>query len=52
MCYVDAVIDEFDGQLSLQDIYHMTYKELGYMRKHREKMNKEKGPQLKDIRVN
>lgn len=52
MGYVDSVLDEFDGQLSLQDIYHMTYKEIGYMRKHRAALKKKKGPSLKDIRVN
>lgn len=49
MCYIDNVLDEFDGQLSLDDIYHMTYKEIGYMRKHRRKLNKEKGPKIKGL---
>ena len=29
-------LDLFDGQLSLDDIKNSTYKELGYLRKHRE----------------
>ena len=32
---VDDILFEFRGQLSIQDIYHMTYKELGYLREHR-----------------
>lgn len=35
MAFVDDVLDEFDGQLTYQDIYQMTYKELGYLRMHR-----------------
>lgn len=38
MAFVDSVLYEFKGQLSLQDIYGMTYKELGYLRNHREKI--------------
>ena len=49
MSYVNIVLDEFDGQLSINDIYHMTYKEIGYLRKHREELNKKKQPDLKDI---
>ena len=51
MEYVDKVLDEFNGQLSINDIYHMTYKELGYLRKHRQKINeaRSKNPTLKDI---
>ena len=49
MSYVDLVLDEFDGQLSINDIYHMTYKEIGYLRKHREELNKKKQPSMKDI---
>ena len=30
------MLDLFDGQLSLDDIKNSTYKELGYMKKHRE----------------
>lgn len=47
MEYVDTILDEFDGQLSYDDICHMTYKEIGYLRLHRAKLKKEKGPQLK-----
>lgn len=35
--YVDDVLEEFDGQLSYTDIFHMTYKEIGYMMAHRKK---------------
>lgn len=35
MGYVADVLEEFNGQLSVDEIYHMTYKELGYLRKHR-----------------
>ena len=43
MAYVNDVLDEFDGQLSKDDIYAMTYKELGYLRRHRKETNKRKG---------
>lgn len=36
------MLDLFDGQLSLSDIYNSTYKELGYLRKHRETLKKSK----------
>ena len=49
MFYIDEVLDEFDGQLSINDIYHMTYKEIGYLRKHRAELKKARGPQLKDM---
>lgn len=42
MNYVDDILDEFSGQLTIDQIYHMTYKELGYLRKHRQKLNKQK----------
>ena len=42
MAYVDDILDEFSGQISINDIYHMTYKELGYLRKHRRELNKKK----------
>lgn len=35
MGLVDDVLYEFKGQLRLEDIYHMTYKELTYLREHR-----------------
>ena len=38
MAMVDEILFEFRGQLSLDDIYHMSYKELGYLREHRRKM--------------
>lgn len=40
MAFVNKVLDEFSGQLSVQDIYQMTYKELGYLRRHREELIK------------
>ena len=49
MSYVDIVLDEFGGQLSLNDIYSMTYKEIGYLRKHRQELNKQKQPKINDI---
>lgn len=36
------MLDLFDGQLSLSDIYNSTYKELGYLRKHREALKTRK----------
>jgi len=42
MGYVDEVLEEFQGQLSIEDIYHMTYKEIGYLRKHRQMIIKAK----------
>lgn len=38
MGFVDEVLWEFKGQLTFNDIYHMTYKELGYLRRHRQKI--------------
>ena len=34
--YVVNTLELFRGQLTLQDIYNSTYKELGYLRKFRE----------------
>lgn len=42
MAYADEILEEFQGQLSINDIYHMTYKELGYLRKHRQLIIKAK----------
>lgn len=39
MAFVDDVLDEFDGQLRYQDIFNMTYKELGYLRQHRKEFH-------------
>jgi len=51
MAFVDTVLDEFNGQLSKNDIYTMTYKELEYLRKHRQKIReaKAKNPSLGDL---
>lgn len=35
MGLVDDVLYEFKGQLRLEDIYSLTYKELNYLREHR-----------------
>ena len=35
---VDEILFEFRGQLRIEDIYRMTYKELGYLREHRREM--------------
>jgi len=35
---VDEVLHEFRGELRIEDIYKMTYKELGYLREHRRLM--------------
>ena len=42
MAMVDDVLYEFKGQLSLDEIYHMTYKELGYLREHRRERLKDR----------
>ena len=51
MNFCDTVLDEFNGQLRLEDIYKMTYKELEYLRKHRAKIReaKAKNPSLGDL---
>ena len=38
MAMIDEVLFEFRGQLTISDIYNMTYKELGYLREHRREM--------------
>ena len=49
--YIDQILYEFDGQLSLNDIYNTTFKEIAYLRKHRLKIREEraKNPTLKDL---
>lgn len=37
MEFVDDILYEFDGQISVSEIKKMTYKELGYLRDHRQK---------------
>ena len=49
MGYVDMVLDEFNGQLSINDIYQMTYKEIGYLRKHRQELLKKRQPDLNSL---
>lgn len=51
MGFVDEILYEFKGQLSISDIYHMTHKELGYLRKHRQKLRElaAKKPTLEDV---
>ena len=38
MGMVDSILYEFKGQLSISDIYNMTYKELYYLKQHREEL--------------
>jgi hypothetical protein len=42
MALVDDVLLEFGNQLSVSDIYNMTFKELGYLREHRRMMRETK----------
>jgi len=42
MGLIDDVLYEFKGQLRIEDIYQMTYKELGYLREHRRERLKDK----------
>jgi len=51
MGYIDTILDEFKGQLSIQDIYHMTYKEINYLRQHRAEMVRKRGHRLSDITI-
>ena len=37
MEFVDDILYEFDGQISVSEIKQLTYKELGYLRAHRRK---------------
>lgn len=37
MAFVDDVLADFHGDLTYQDVIHMTYKEIGYLREHRKK---------------
>ena len=48
MAMIDEVLFEFRGQLSLNDIYNMTYKELGYLREHRHQLLSNKDVQTAD----
>lgn len=41
---IDDILMEFRGQLSYQDILQLTYKELSYLRKHRQKINAKNPP--------
>ena len=51
MAYVDQILYEFEGQLSVNDIYNMTNKELEYLRRHRLKIReaRAKNPSLGDL---
>ena len=42
MFFVDDILYEFGGQLSINDIYNLTYKELGYLREHRHQLLRER----------
>lgn len=35
--FVDDVLYDFNGELGPEDIYRMTYKEIGYLRDHRKR---------------
>lgn len=39
MEYIDDILYEFDGQISVSEIKQLTYKELGYLRAHRKKFH-------------
>lgn len=39
---MNNILEEFNGLLSLNDIYNSTYKEIGYLRKHRKVINDRK----------
>lgn len=41
---IDDILMEFRGQLSIDDILHLTYKELSYLRKHRQQKNAKNPP--------
>jgi len=45
---INDTLDEFDGQLSYQEISAMTYKEIGYLRLHRSELKKAKNAHMKD----
>jgi len=49
MAYINEILDEFDGQLSIDDIEHKTYKEIGYLRIHRRKLNERKGGDSRNL---
>lgn len=49
--YIDDVLYEFDGQLKYHDILNMTYKEIGYLMKHRKALKEKLGPTMKDLRL-
>lgn len=42
MALIDDILYEFRGQIRIEDIYNMTYKELGYLREHRQEKLKDK----------
>lgn len=42
MAWVDEILDEFSGQITIDQIYRSTYKEIGYLRKHRKELNARK----------
>ena len=49
MEFVDMILMEFEGQLSYNDIMHMTHKEITYLREHRKKMKAAMAPKMPDI---
>lgn len=46
MYEIDNILDEFNGQVSIQEILNLTLKELAYLRQHRGKLNLKKAKQL------
>ena len=53
MGLVDDILYEFKGQLRIEDIYHLTFKELAYLREHRMNRLKDKniaqGEAMRDL---
>lgn len=43
MGYIDDILLEFGGDLSYHEILHMSYKEIGYLRNHRQTRKKKDG---------
>lgn len=49
--YIEETLNEFSGELSYDDILHMTYKELGMLKKFRRERREREGPGLKDLKL-
>ncbi len=46
MYEIDTILDEFNGQISIQEILNLTLKELAYLRHHRANLNLKKMKQV------